>query len=45
MGLIPDYEMAWVVNSVELALDKLGVRAYDGTANKIFNETRFSMGK
>jgi len=45
MGLIPDYEMAWVVNSVELALDKLDVRAYDGTANKIFNEITFSMGK
>jgi len=45
MGLIPDYEMAWVVNSVELALDKLDVRTYDGTANKVFNEITFSMGK
>ncbi|NPA65628.1 MAG: alanine--glyoxylate aminotransferase family protein [Epsilonproteobacteria bacterium] len=41
MGLIPPYEMAWVLNSVELALDKLGRRKYDGTANKIFNETIF----
>jgi aspartate aminotransferase-like enzyme len=38
MGLIPTYEMAWVVNAVELSLDKLGRRTYDGTANKIFNE-------
>jgi aspartate aminotransferase-like enzyme len=38
MGLIPAYEMAWVVNAVELSLDKLGRRAYDGTANKVFNE-------
>ncbi len=38
MGLIPAYEIAWVVNAVELALDKLGRRTYDGSANKIFNE-------
>lgn len=41
MGLIPVYEMAWVVNSIELVLSKLGRRAYDGTANKIFNEITF----
>ncbi len=41
MGLIPAYEMAWVVNSVELALSKLGRRAYDGTANRVFNEAFF----
>jgi aspartate aminotransferase-like enzyme len=45
MGLINDYEMSWVVNAVELALDKLGRRKYDGTANKIFNEVTFSLGK
>jgi len=45
MGLISDYEMAWVVNAVELALAKLGRRPYDGTANKIFNETIFKMAK
>lgn len=45
MGLIKDYEMAWVVNAVELALDKLGRRKYDGTANKIFNEITFGMAK
>lgn len=39
MGLIPTHEMAWVLNAIELALSKLGRRKYDGTANKIFNES------
>lgn len=43
MGLIKPYEVSWVVNAVELALAKLGRRAYDGTANKIFNELYFSL--
>jgi len=43
MGLIPVYEMAWVVNSVELALSRLGRRKYDGTANKVFNEVFFGV--
>jgi len=41
MGLIPVHEMAWVVNSIELALSELGRRAYAGTANKVFNETLY----
>jgi len=41
MGLIKTYEISWVVNAVELALAKLGRRAYDGTANKVFNELYF----
>ncbi|MDF1879305.1 alanine--glyoxylate aminotransferase family protein [Sulfurimonas sp. SAG-AH-194-C20] len=45
MGLISNYEMAWVVNAVELCLAKLGRRDYDGTANKIFNEITFGMDK
>jgi aspartate aminotransferase-like enzyme len=43
MGLIPPYEVAWVVNAVELTLAKLGRRAYDGTANKVFNQVFFGM--
>ena len=43
MGLISNYEMAWVVNAVELCLAKLGRRSYDGTANRIFNEITFAM--
>lgn len=38
MGLIEVYESAWVVNAVEMALDELGRRSYDGTANRVFNE-------
>ncbi len=36
MGLIETYQMAWVVNSIELALHDLGLREYDGTALKVF---------
>ncbi len=39
MGLIEHYETAWVVNAVELALEKLGRRAFDGTANRVYLET------
>lgn len=41
MGLIPVYESAWVVNAIELALDALGKRTFDGTANRIFNDTYY----
>ena len=41
MGLIKTHESAWVVNAVELALAKLERRAYDGTANRVFNELYF----
>ena len=41
MGLIPVHESAWVVNAIELALDDLGKRAFDGTASKVFNENYF----
>jgi len=36
MGLVADYEAVWAVNSIEMALDDLGIREFDGTANKIF---------
>jgi len=42
MGLVADYEAVWAVNAVEKALDELGVRTFDGTANKIFMESNFS---
>ncbi len=44
MGLIEPYEMAWVANAVEVALDKLGRRPYDGTAGRIFNEIYYGLG-
>jgi len=43
MGLIAPYESAWVVNSVEMALHRLGRRNYDGTASRIFNEVFFGL--
>ena len=41
MGLVHNYEAVWVVNSIEKALDILGIRKFDGTANKIFMEVGF----
>lgn len=41
MGLVEDYEAVWAVNAIELAMDNLGLRKFDGTANKIFLETMF----
>ena len=41
MGLIEPYEMVAAVNAVELALAKLGRRAFDGTASRVFNEIYF----
>jgi len=41
MGLIPVYESAWVVNAVEMALDELGRREFDGSANKVFNASYY----
>jgi aspartate aminotransferase-like enzyme len=43
MGLVSDYEAAWAVNAVELALDKIGVRKFDGTANTVFNKIYFGV--
>lgn len=41
MGLVEDYEAAWVVNAIELAYDELGLRDFDGTANRVFAENMF----
>ena len=41
MGLIAPYEMVATVNAVELALAKLGRRAFDGTASRVFNAEYF----
>jgi aspartate aminotransferase-like enzyme len=38
MGLIPHSDMAWVLNSIEMALHRLEIREYDGTANRIYSE-------
>ncbi len=36
MGFIENYEVSWVLNSIEMVLDKLDIRKFDGTANKVF---------
>ncbi|WP_072679586.1 alanine--glyoxylate aminotransferase family protein [Arcobacter sp. LA11] len=41
MGLVEDFEASWVVNAVELAMDELGLREFDGTANKVFASNMF----
>ncbi len=37
MGFIAQCDSVWVVNSIELALDKLGRRKFDGSASKIYS--------
>ncbi|WP_320035817.1 alanine--glyoxylate aminotransferase family protein [Halarcobacter sp.] len=41
MGLVEDFEASWVVNAVELAMDELGLRTFDGTASKVLLENMF----
>ena len=41
MGLVEDYEAAWAVNAIELAYDELGLRTFDGTANRVFADVMF----
>lgn len=41
MGLVEDYESTWAVNAIELCLDELGIRTFDGLANKVFAQTLF----
>ena len=41
MGLVEDYELSWVVNAIELALDEMGIRSFSSTANKILVQNLF----
>jgi len=41
MGIIKPYETIWVLNALELILDEMGEREYDGVAGKIFSEVYF----
>jgi len=38
MGLVHDYETAWTLNAIEMALEEIGRRSYDGTANAVFTK-------
>ncbi|WP_331774622.1 pyridoxal-phosphate-dependent aminotransferase family protein [Sulfurospirillum sp. 1612] len=41
MGIFEGYEIPWTLNAIELALDELGRRPYDGSANRVFCETLY----
>jgi len=41
MGLVDDNEAAWVLNTIELAMDELKIRTFDGTANRVFSTNMF----
>ena len=41
MGLVEDFEATWAVNAIELAMDELNLREFDGTASKVFSQTMF----
>ncbi len=38
MGLVADYETAWTLNAIEMALEEIGRRSYDGTANAVYTK-------
>ncbi|WP_024789639.1 alanine--glyoxylate aminotransferase family protein [Lebetimonas sp. JH292] len=40
MGIIEENKMEYIVNSLELALDELGIRKYDGSALRTYTEER-----
>jgi aspartate aminotransferase-like enzyme len=40
MGIIEENKMQYIVNSLELALDELGIRKYDGTAVRVYSNER-----
>ncbi|MEF3192036.1 MAG: alanine--glyoxylate aminotransferase family protein [Campylobacterales bacterium] len=39
MGHVEIYEAAWAVNAIEMVLEKMGVRSFDGTANRLFMQS------
>jgi len=41
MGIIDDNKMLYILNSLELTLDELGIRKYDGSAAKVYSEEKF----
>jgi len=36
MGFVQNYEISWVLNAIELALEELKIREFDGKANRVF---------
>ncbi len=43
MGLIENNEIAWAINSIEVLLDRMGLRQFNGDANRIFTEIIMSL--
>lgn len=39
MGYVPLHEIAFVINAIELSLQVLGIRKFNGVANRVFFET------
>ena len=36
MGIVEPYEIAWCLNSIEMALEEIGRKEYEGIANRVF---------
>jgi len=43
MGIIEDNKMLYILNALELALDELGIREYDGTASKVYSAEKLKV--
>ena len=43
MGIIEDNKMMYILNSLELALDELGIREYDGSAVKVYSNVKLKV--
>ncbi len=43
MGFIKPYEASWVLNALELILDEIGVRKYNGESNRVFSEVYYKI--
>lgn len=43
MGLIPLEQSVWVVNAIELALNTLKLRTFNGEANKVFLQSYYAL--
>lgn len=43
MGFIALNEISWVINAIELSLERLEVRKFDGRANQIFLQKYYEM--
>ena len=43
MGLIEDYKMSHIINSIELALDELGIRKYDGSGVRVYSNEKLKV--